>query len=336
MEILAEKNFKKAKMKNLSIIEKYKSFNPKKANALDECGKHLEFALKQNTQTLEEKLKLACMYSCQDRFCPMCQWRKQLKYSALIFERICDLTAKKPLRYLFLTLTIKNCHLSDLRATIKHMNQSFQRLSQTIRYKKSILGSIRVLEFTRAKDKTIHPHFHILLAVQPSYFDRNLDKYINQAEFRSMWQSALRADYLPQVNIKIIKPKSQIAKEIKDPTKTPEQAYSAAIAELCKYPMKDTDLNAFSNDEFKELTKQMHNIRNINCGGIFKGALSKKLKELESDKKTDLVHINEKEQNNELWKIIAIYVYHFKKHNDKDGYDYYLHKIKPPPEDQEN
>lgn len=331
MEILQEQTFKKAKMKNISIVEKYKSFNPKKAIALNECAKILEFNLKRNTATLEEKLKLACMNSCGDRFCPMCQWRKQLKYSALVFKQLRDLNQKTPLRYIFLTLTVQNCELEHLRATIKRMNQAFQRMSQTKRFTNSVLGSIRVLEFTiNPKNKSLHPHFHTLLAVKPSYFNRNTDKYIKQSEWREMWQKALKTNYLPQVNIKIIKSKNQVANESQNADTTTEQAYSAAVAEMLKYPLKDTDLQHLNNNEFKELTKQLVHIRNINCGGIFKGTFSKKLQELEND--TDLIHINQ-EQDSEQWEIIARYIYRFlfNPSYEKSG-DYYLKEILPPKE----
>ena len=46
-----------------------------------------------------------------------------------------------------------------------------------------------------------HPHFHALLLV-PSYFTIN---YIKQGDWVEMWAKALRADYLPSVNVKAVK-----------------------------------------------------------------------------------------------------------------------------------
>ena len=43
-----------------------------------------------------------------------------------------------------------------------------------------------------------HPHFHALLLVKPSYFTIN---YIKQGDWVEMWAKALRADYLPSVNV---------------------------------------------------------------------------------------------------------------------------------------
>ena len=305
-EILTEKSFKKYKIKSLPLYDKFMSFNPKKANEILDCGKSLYFHLKEHTLTKERKLKLAEMYTCKDRFCPFCNWRRQMKYSKLVFEYLSALQARKKLRFIFLTLTIKNCHISDLRATIKYLNESFQRMKETVRWKNSILGYLRVLEYTvqRNDSNMIHPHFHVLLAVEPVYFDTRENKYIKQEEFRKMWQRALRVDYLPEVNVKIIKPKKNTSNPI-----------ASAVAETVKYPMKDTDIIRLSNKQFQELVKQLKGIRNINAGGILKGIL-KGVKKLDDD----LVHIDEDEKS-ELWIIIEKLLYIFESQNEK--LDYY-------------
>ena len=48
-----------------------------------------------------------------------------------------------------------------------------------------------------------HPHFHALLLVKPSYFKGQ--GYIKQGDWVEMWSKALRADYLPSVNVKAVK-----------------------------------------------------------------------------------------------------------------------------------
>ena len=52
----------------------------------------------------------------------------------------------------------------------------------------------------------MHPHFHVILAVRSSYF-KNL--YIKQDEWQEMWKIALRADYAPSVDVRIIKSNDQ-------------------------------------------------------------------------------------------------------------------------------
>jgi len=305
-EILQEKNFKKTKDKTIPIFNKYNSFNPKKANQILFCGKDLYFHLKEHTQTKEQKLKLAEMYTCKDRFCPFCNWRRQMKYSKLIYNYLNDLQSKKKLRYIFLTLTVKNCHIDDLRAIIQHMNKSFQRMKEIVKWKNSILGFLRVLEYTVQKDNynMMHPHFHIMLAVEPSYFVSTKGKYLSKKDFSDMWKKALRVDYQPVVDIRIVKPNKE-----KDKT-----ADVAVVAEMCKYPLKDTDIAKLSNENFEKLVLQLKNIRNINAGGIFKTILKG------TDKiDDDLVHIDD-EDKLDLWIIIEKILYSYENINGNLNY----------------
>ena len=53
---------------------------------------------------------------------------------------------KENLRYIFLTLTVQNPKLEDTRLIISHMNKSFKRMSQSLRFKNSIVGFCRILE----------------------------------------------------------------------------------------------------------------------------------------------------------------------------------------------
>ena len=52
-----------------------------------------------------------------------------------------------------------------------------------------------------------HPHFHILLMVKPSYFSGKA--YIKKARWAELWADCLRVDYLPQVDVRPVKPKNQ-------------------------------------------------------------------------------------------------------------------------------
>jgi len=298
-EILSEKNFKKHKIRTLPLYDKLSLFNIKKANQILSCGEDLYFHLKEHTQTKERKLKLAEMYTCKDRFCPFCNWRRQMKYSKLVYNYLNALQSKKKLRYIFLTLTVRNPPMSDLRATIQHMNKSFQRMKETVKWKNSILGYLRVLEYTIQKDNSnmIHPHFHTLLAVEPEYFVSTRGKYLSKNEFSKMWQKALRVDYEPIVDIRIVKANS----------KKDKSADAAAVAEMCKYPLKDTDISRV--EDFEKLVIQLKNIRNINAGGILKTILKG------TDKiDDDLIHIDD-ENKDELWIIIEKLLYSFENKN---------------------
>ena len=116
----------------------------------------------------------------------------------------------------------KNPPVTELRDTLKHMNDSWQRLIQTKRFKSGVAGFLRTTEVTRGNDADMmaHPHFHALLLVKPSYFKGQ--GYIKQGDWTEMWRKALRADYLPSVNVKAVKPlwtKKGVSNSIKQSVK---------------------------------------------------------------------------------------------------------------------
>jgi len=292
-ETLKEKSFNKHKKRTLPLYDKYYPFNQKKANNVLDCGSALWFNLKEHIKTKERALKLESMFTCKDRFCPFCNWRRQMKYSKMIYNHIRALEEDKKHRYIFLTLTVKNCKLDDLRATVNVMAKAFSNMTKTVRFKNSILGFLRVLEFTVQKSNAnmMHPHFHVLLVVPSGYFDTKKGKYINTKEWSAMWGKALKVDYAPVVDIRIVRP-----------NKT-KNANASVVAEMSKYPMKDTDIRRVK--DFENLTKQLKGIRNINAGGILKGILQKA--NVIDD---DLVNTDEEERQ-ELWILIERILYSF-------------------------
>ena len=131
-----------------------------------------------------------------------------------MFQQLPAIKEKYPsYRWVFLTLTVKNPPVTELRDTLKAMNSAWQRLAQTKRFKGVVKGFIRTTEVTRGKDGDMmaHPHFHALLLVQSNYFTTN---YIKQNDWVEMWQKALRVDYAPSVNVKAVKPLKRVKRII--------------------------------------------------------------------------------------------------------------------------
>lgn len=190
--------------------------------------------------------------NCQLRFCPVCSWRKALKSSAIIFTNLSKIENSN---YLFLTLTLKNCEILDLKKTLKHMSESFHRLKKTVQWQNSIKGYIRALEITVADDGLMHPHFHILLQVNPTYGNHK-GYYITQSDFTDLWQKSLKVDYKPIVDVRKIKPKN----ETKD-------SLISAVAETIKYTLKSSDLLKMNKYTFPILDESMKGVKTINCGG---------------------------------------------------------------------
>ena len=224
---------------------------------MDDCSQLLDFRLVPGDS--EYKLKLFSARFCRVRHCPVCQWRRSLMWKAKAFKVLPLVVEAYPkYRWLFLTLTVKNCQITELRETLQWLNKSWQRMSQ--RKKFPAIGWIRSTEVTRSKDRSAHPHFHCLLLVKPGYFSKY---YIKQAEWVEMWRSSLRIDYQPILDIR--------------PVKRGKQPMSL-IPEILKYCVKESDLVA-DKEWFLELTRQMHKMRTVSTGGVLK----EYLKQLEQE-----------------------------------------------------
>jgi plasmid rolling circle replication initiator protein Rep len=261
----------------------------KYADRIETCGKLLEFALRSDDQG-DVGIKLQSARFCRVRHCPVCQWRRSMKWQAKMFTAMPQIKEAYPThRWLFVTLTVRNCDLADLRTTVTAMNKAFVRLTQLKQF--PAIGWIRSVEVTRNQETgQAHPHFHCLMLVPPSYFGK---AYIKHDQWRSLWQQCLRSDYLPVVNIKAVKPKkNKLTDELDD--------IGQAIVEILKYSVKESDLVADEN-WLVELTKQLHKTRAISIGGVLKTFL----KEEKEDE--DLIHIEEKEDIEDIEDSIKIY-----------------------------
>jgi plasmid rolling circle replication initiator protein Rep len=256
------------KQNNLRLVELYKQaikinpsvISPKRLQDLADCANQLEYL-----QDAEGNKKLYKTYFCRVRLCPMCQWRRSLK----LFSQVSKITdyinqQNNQVRYLFITLTQKNCNGSELMQEINKINKSFsllvdktKRVQPASKFKKMLLGYIKSTEVTyNPKTKTYHPHLHCIFAVQEEYF--NKANYINKNSWRAIWADLLKIDYLPQVNVQAIKPARQ----------------QKAVAELAKYPAKVSSIlnlpQAQAVQVVMDLTTLCYKRRFVAFGGIFK------------------------------------------------------------------
>lgn len=225
------------------------------------CGSMLQFLKERNLVSEEIRRRLVKGNFCKYRFCPMCQWRMARKVCREVLGRLRTINeAHNGVALLFLTLTIKNEHITELKSTVKHLSQAFQRLQQSKQYKDAVLGSIRAIEFLgdNTEQGECHPHFHCLLVVPKSYFKSR--DYINFEEWTSLWQRSLRVDYRPIVNVQRVKPKGKMS------------AIVAAALEVVKYSVTSSDLEKLSKEDFQELDRQTRNIRQYNYSGELKDA----------------------------------------------------------------
>ena len=163
---------------------------------------------------------------CKQRLCPSCSWRRSIKiYGATsrILDHI-DATEGKAVKYLFLTLTVRNVPLERLSETIDHMAEAYHRMTMNKAWKRRVLGAMRTLEVTiNPETHEAHPHYHLILAVPRSYATKGDKLYWTHEDWQAQWQQAARLDYAPQVSIERVKGRK------------------AGVAEVSKYMAKDTD-----------------------------------------------------------------------------------------------
>lgn len=164
-----DNNWKERKESTLDLAASYKRIGSNKHYRVLDCSTFLEFKL-----TTVNDLKLTSANFCKVRLCPMCSWRRSLKIFGQVSKVMDHVEENYNYRYIFLTLTVRNCYGEDLRDTLDLMTKSFNKLSERKAFKQAVKGYFRSLEITyNKKDNTYHPHFHMILAVDNSYFTQS-------------------------------------------------------------------------------------------------------------------------------------------------------------------
>lgn len=256
MEKYTEKKRRNQVFKKL--IERHIGDN--QMDLVENCNTFLSFV---TDKTLEKK-KLYKANPCKNRFCPVCAWRKARKDAlglSLMMQYVKQVESKS---FIFLTLTTPNVTAEHLESEIKHYNESFRRLSNRKHFKSVAKGYVRKLEVTyNAERDDYHPHFHVLIAVNKSYFT---DKryYISQQEWLDLWRDVTGNPDITQVHVQRVKQNNQ--KE---------------LYEMAKYTGKDSDY--LSNQKvFDTYYKSLKGKQVLVYSGFFKEA-RKKLKDGDLD-----------------------------------------------------
>ncbi len=115
-------------------------------------------------------------------------------------------------------------------------------------------------------ENTYHPHFHLILAVNKSYFS-DTKSYLSQEDWTNLWKESLKVDYTPVVDVRRIKASD-------------DDTYGKAIAETAKYTVKTNDylikdeegkINEALTDEVVDtLDTALHRKRLVSFGFVFK------------------------------------------------------------------
>lgn len=316
-----ERPWVEKKSKSLELASSYKRIGlDNKYLRVKGCGSHLSF--KKNKANGERKLH--SMISCQVRLCSLCNWRRSLKIYGQMSKVMDKALEKNDYRFIFLTLTCKNIKGEELSDTIDKLFHAFKKMSERKVFKKAVKGWFRALEITHDVDEFItkdmyygnkkmhiksrqkhydklglsvgdrnpnfdfyHPHFHIVLMVNKSYF-KTPEIYLSQKDWTSLWKSCLKVDYNPRVDVRTFK------------TAANGEA-SKSVAETAKYTVKDNDYLIPENEELTDKTVMILDDAIANRRLIaFGGELRKIHRELNLDDAVDGDLVNTDNEDDEI------------------------------------
>lgn len=254
------------------------------AERISDCAKILNFIYVPNEETGELKLKLKSAPFCHVRHCPICDWRRSLRAQAMFKNAIPKIIENNSnARWIFLTLTIANCPIKELRDTIKIMNNAWAKMIKR-KGLSFIKGWARKVEVTQEKNRKdyAHPHFHCILQVNESYFSSR--DYLSQKDWIKYWTEAMKSNVDLGVDVRALR-KSFDSNDI-------------ATTELLKafnYSVKPEDIidDRDTTDWFLEYVEQVHSLKFLTSGGTLKNIFKD---ENESDE--DLINVDD--EGNEI------------------------------------
>ena len=247
-------------------------------NLVEDCNTFLSFVA---DKTLE-KQKLYKANSCKNRFCPVCAWRKARKDALGLSLMMQYIKQQEKKEFIFLTLTTPNVQNEQLEDEIKHYNKSFKKMVERKKVKSIIKGYVRKLEITYNKKRDdYNPHFHVLIAVNKSYFT---DKryYISQQEWLDLWRDVTGISEITQVQVQKIR-----------------QNNNKELYEMAKYSGKDSDY-LINQKVFDAFYKSLKGKQVLVYSGLFKEA-KKKLKN------GDLDYLKEFDPTEYIYQIFYIW-----------------------------
>lgn len=280
------------KMETMKVTDAYMAFKPEKGSRMSVCGKILGFRT-----AVDGTKKLIKAGFCHIRLCPMCQWRRSKKAFAQMSQIMDYINEHHKIRYLFVTLTVKNCEGDQLKATLDKLSKAWDSLRKYPEFNTKKKGSLirgwyRAVEVTHNVDPlspsfdTYHPHIHAIFAVAPSYFRKTNRYYCDFERLQQIWRQAAQLDYDPDVSVNAISERDPVG-------------VTKAIAEICKYSVKSNDYIIpnqweFSVKTLELLDRELAGRRFLSFGGVFREV--HKLLHLDDMETGDLVDLSGNQQ----------------------------------------
>ena len=218
----------------------------KEAARMSNCLEYWDW----NKYEPEKIIDLVRVSRCKSKWCANCQGL----YAAQMSTQVGTQMMSQNLTAYHLTLTVKNCHITELESQLKKMSSAFSRLwqgwknlteNQNRKGPKgclSLSAAFRSIEITESEKGYLHPHIHAILATDEPIkkellipriigrFDkiRKVQRFLSHIEelIAAEWARALRLDYQPEIKLEPIQPER--------------------IKEALKYPLKPSSINDMS------------------------------------------------------------------------------------------
>lgn len=259
---------------------------------------------------------------CNLRLCPLCTARRARRAALRLSKVLNRVEADHSgVMYIFLTLTVRNTPDGGLSNGIDQLMAGFNRLMQQRPIRRAVKGWFRALEITHDDKKGYHPHFHVILAVEPAYFSRKAGLYITQRDWEARWGQALKVSYKPRVDIRTTKSRGG------------KTGNMAAALEAAKYAVKSDDyltagsskpshvrvdpdqpdsLRQVTPEQVKvvtEYTRALRKRRLLAFGGWLKeAAQALNMEQLEDG---DLVHLDDDFIRDDVAELLEVYHWNF-------------------------
>lgn len=215
---------------------------------IKDCGTFLEFLGDKDLKNF----KLSGANFCKNRFCPHCNYNQARKLTATL--KVLMDYLKNDYSFIFLTLTAPNVPSYKLGQELKDYYKSFDLLFKYKKVKKISKGYIRKFEITyNAQRDDYHPHYHVMIAVNPSYFKSR--DYLSQQDWLNLWRKAKRDYSIVSVDVR----------------KVDDKNVFKSILELSKYLSKDSDY-LHSEKVFKVFYDNLKGKRYMAYSGAFREA----------------------------------------------------------------
>ncbi|MBQ9099362.1 MAG: protein rep [Clostridia bacterium] len=286
------------KLDNQPLIFSYQRLGMHdRAKLVELCGTYTEW----HFFTDGSPPRLSFANFCKDRLCRMCTWRRTRKIYGQI-SQIMDVLSAQGYRFVFCTLTVRNCAGSDLIRTLDDIQSAFNRFMQRAKVHRAFKGVFKAVEITRHPEyfRSIewHPHLHLIIAVRESYFHGK--DYINHDELMQLWRECCRLDYDPSVEIHKVR-----AREMDDG----EVSLKGAVLEVAKYTLKDADYLRGTDQQIDRavdlLSTALAGRRLCSFTGVFK-EIARKLK-LDDVTDGDLVYTDNEQLRRDVEYVVVTY-----------------------------